>query len=121
MYGFLVACLPVNRALCLPCLPALKHAWEGYTSKAWGTDELKPQSGGGQNNWGGVGMTLVDSLDTLWIMGMKVRATEGSAFGFCKSQGEGDSCVFGHELLSLRRRTGRVQAGTGLGGVIPVL
>lgn len=51
-----------------------QHAWRGYTSKAWGRDELKPQSGTGQDNWGGVGMTLVDSLDTLWVMGLKVRA-----------------------------------------------
>ena len=25
-----------------------------------------------QDNWGGMGVTLVDSLDTLWIMGLKV-------------------------------------------------
>ena len=50
---------------------AMKHAWNGYTKYAWGFDELKPLSHHGTNNWGGMGVTLVDSLDTLWIMGLK--------------------------------------------------
>lgn len=49
----------------------MKHAWDGYKKYAWGRDELKPLSNRGNDNWGGIGMTLVDSLDTLWIMGMK--------------------------------------------------
>jgi mannosyl-oligosaccharide alpha-1,2-mannosidase len=49
---------------------AMEHAWGSYRARAWGADELKPQSGRGENNWQGLGMTLVDSLDTLWIMGM---------------------------------------------------
>jgi mannosyl-oligosaccharide alpha-1,2-mannosidase len=50
---------------------AMQHAWKGYTSKAWGKDELLPASGRSNNKWGGIGMTMLDSLDTLWIMGMK--------------------------------------------------
>lgn len=50
---------------------AMKHAWNGYKTYAFGFDELKPISGNGDNNWGGMGVTLVDSLDTLWLMGMK--------------------------------------------------
>lgn len=42
-----------------------------YKLRAFGYDELLPVSGGHANNWGGVGMTLVDSLDTLFIMDMK--------------------------------------------------
>jgi mannosyl-oligosaccharide alpha-1,2-mannosidase len=49
----------------------MKHAWKGYKQYAWGNDELKPLSNRGQDNWGGMGVTLVDSLDTLWLMGMK--------------------------------------------------
>ena len=37
---------------------------------AFGADEIKPVSGM-RNDWGGMGMTLLDSLDTLWLMGMK--------------------------------------------------
>ena len=49
----------------------MKHAWAGYKKYAWGRDEVKPLSNRGQDNWGGMGVTLVDSLDTLWLMGMK--------------------------------------------------
>ncbi|KAK5114330.1 hypothetical protein LTR62_002582 [Meristemomyces frigidus] len=50
---------------------AARHAWSGYRDLAWGMDELKPISGGYNNPFNGWGATLVDSLDTLWIMGMK--------------------------------------------------
>ena len=49
---------------------AMKHVWSNYEKLAWGMDELKPVSGRGDNNWAGLGMTIVDSLDTLWIMGL---------------------------------------------------
>jgi mannosyl-oligosaccharide alpha-1,2-mannosidase len=49
---------------------AMQHAWGSYEKRCFGSDELLPQSGRGQENWGGLGVTLVDSLDTLWIMGM---------------------------------------------------
>lgn len=54
----------------------MKHAWTGYKEYAWGKDEVKPLSGKGTENWGGMGVTLVDSLDTLWLMGMKEEFEE---------------------------------------------
>ena len=50
---------------------AMQFAWGGYTKYAFGYDEIKPQSAVGDNGWGGQGITLVDALDTLWLMGMK--------------------------------------------------
>ncbi|KAG7372160.1 glycosyl hydrolase family 47 protein [Nitzschia inconspicua] len=50
---------------------AMQHAWTGYETYAFGKDELKPKSMKGDNGWGGIGITLVDSLDTLWLMDMK--------------------------------------------------
>ena len=50
---------------------AMNHAWSGYRKYAFGYDELQPVSGRGNMHWKGVGTTLVDSLDTLWLMGMK--------------------------------------------------
>uniref|UniRef100_A0A0A9A537 alpha-1,2-Mannosidase n=1 Tax=Arundo donax TaxID=35708 RepID=A0A0A9A537_ARUDO len=47
------------------------HAWTSYVTYAWGQDELQPQSKSGVNSFGGLGATLVDSLDTLYIMGLK--------------------------------------------------
>jgi len=56
---------------------AMNHAWSGYRKWAFGYDELQPVSGKGNMRWSGVGTTLVDSLDTLWIMGMKEEFYEG--------------------------------------------
>jgi mannosyl-oligosaccharide alpha-1,2-mannosidase len=52
-------------------LGAMKHIWKSYKDRAFGKDELKPISGDSNNRWGGMGTTLVDSLDTLWLMGLK--------------------------------------------------
>ena len=49
---------------------AMKHAWDSYVDKAWGTDELLPRSGRGKQSFGGLGATIIDSLDTLFIMGL---------------------------------------------------
>lgn len=48
---------------------AAKHAWSGYKKYAWGHDNLKPISQG-FHDWFGLGLTIVDSLDTLYIMNM---------------------------------------------------
>ena len=56
---------------------AMKHVWNGYKTYAYGYDELKPVSKIGYDNWGGMCTTLVDSLDTLWLMGMKTEFWEG--------------------------------------------
>ncbi|KQJ84444.1 mannosyl-oligosaccharide 1,2-alpha-mannosidase MNS1 isoform X2 [Brachypodium distachyon] len=50
---------------------AMLHAWNSYVKYAWGMDELQPRSKNGVNSFGGLGATLVDSLDTLYIMGLK--------------------------------------------------
>jgi hypothetical protein len=50
---------------------AMRHAWNGYRTYAWGYDELRPQSKKGNNNWGAQATTKIDSLSTLWLMGLK--------------------------------------------------
>ena len=47
------------------------HAWQGYKKNAMGADELKPLSGQRHNPFMGWGATLVDALDSLWIMDLK--------------------------------------------------
>ncbi|GBC04737.1 hypothetical protein RclHR1_05830015 [Rhizophagus clarus] len=47
------------------------HAWRGYTKYAWGSDELRPVSNGSRYKFNGWGATIVDSLDTMWIMDLK--------------------------------------------------
>ena len=57
---------------------AFKHSWKGYKDKAWLQDELSPVSGGHRNPFCGWAATLVDTLDTLWIMGLEEDFTEAS-------------------------------------------
>ena len=68
----------ISKKRALAVKAAMQHSWNGYKRRAWGFDELKPQSGRGQNNWGGMGVTLLDSLDTLWLMGMKDEFDEAA-------------------------------------------
>ncbi|KAJ5653134.1 hypothetical protein N7490_000137 [Penicillium lividum] len=46
------------------------HAWNGYKNHAWLRDEVSPVSGKYEDSFSGWGATLVDSLDTLIIMGL---------------------------------------------------
>ncbi|KIW45193.1 uncharacterized protein PV06_03596 [Exophiala oligosperma] len=50
---------------------AFIHAWNGYKKHAWGADEVGPISGTARMSFGGWGATLVDTMDTLWIMDLK--------------------------------------------------
>lgn len=52
------------------------RCWDAYRTQAWGQDELRPMAGGGRTRLGGWGVTLVDALDTLWIMGMREEFNE---------------------------------------------
>ncbi|CAN0880422.1 Mannosyl-oligosaccharide 1,2-alpha-mannosidase MNS1 [Linum grandiflorum] len=49
---------------------AMIHAWSSYEKYAWGNDELQPQTKNGVDSFGGLGATLIDALDTLYIMGL---------------------------------------------------
>lgn len=48
---------------------AFSHAWKGYKKFAWGHDNLKPISEG-YNDWFGLGLSIVDAIDTIYIMGL---------------------------------------------------
>ena len=48
-----------------------KKSWASYRSKAWMKDALKPISGQYVDQFSGWAATLVDSLDTLWMLGMR--------------------------------------------------
>ena len=47
------------------------HSWEGYKKYAWLKDEVTPVEAGYINSFSGWAATLVDALDTLWMMGLK--------------------------------------------------
>jgi mannosyl-oligosaccharide alpha-1,2-mannosidase len=47
----------------------MQHAWKAYRTYAWGFDELHPLLKA-PSSWFGLGLTIVDSIDTLYIMNM---------------------------------------------------
>lgn len=62
---------PINNQRREKVKEAMLHAWNSYVKYAWGQDELQPQSKNGVNSFGGLGATIIDSLDTLYIMGLE--------------------------------------------------
>ncbi|EXJ94707.1 hypothetical protein A1O1_03104 [Capronia coronata CBS 617.96] len=50
---------------------SFRHAWNGYKNYSLPHDELKPLSKGVADPFNGWGATMVDSLDSLWIMGLR--------------------------------------------------
>ncbi|GBF63937.1 endoplasmic reticulum mannosyl-oligosaccharide 1,2-alpha-mannosidase [Trichophyton mentagrophytes] len=81
------------RRLRLSRLEAVKgnfsHAWNGYKAHAWMADEVAPLSGLALNPFGGWAASMVDGLDTLWIMGLydefaeAVKAIDDIDFNNC--------------------------------------
>lgn len=53
-----------------------QKCWKSYRKHAWGFDELTPISLHGADTFSGWGATLVDSLDALWVMDMKLEFRE---------------------------------------------
>ncbi|GME51088.1 Glycoside hydrolase family 47 [Neofusicoccum parvum] len=58
---------------------AMAFSWNGYRKYAWMKDELSPVSNGSRNPFAGWGATLVDTLDSLYIMGMEDEFEEAVA------------------------------------------
>ena len=73
---------------------AMAHSWGGYVKYAWGHDELKPVSRS-YEDWQcstvhgpcpshSLGLTILDCMDTLWVMGLKEQWAQ--ALGFVQSE-----------------------------------
>ncbi|ORY57213.1 endoplasmic reticulum mannosyl-oligosaccharide 1,2-alpha-mannosidase [Pseudomassariella vexata] len=58
---------------------AFSKSWNSYKRHAWMWDELTPVTGQAKDGFGGWAASLVDSLDTLWIMGLKDEFYEATA------------------------------------------
>ena len=54
---------------------SVRHAWRGYRDHAWPADELAPVTRRGIA-WLDVGLTIVDALDTLLMVGLDDEARE---------------------------------------------
>lgn len=66
-----------ERKFCLDQVrKAMKRTWAGYREYAWMKDELRPVTKDYHDKFMGWAATLVDSLDTLWIMGLEREFAE---------------------------------------------
>ena len=54
---------------------AFKYAWAEYKRSSWGMDEVKPVSHT-SSTWFNLGLTIIDSLDTMWLMGLETELQE---------------------------------------------
>ena len=61
----------LNGFACLQVKEAMTHSWAAYEQFAWGFDELQPLTQEGKDSLGGLGATIIDSLDTLWMFDMQ--------------------------------------------------
>ncbi|EFJ24543.1 hypothetical protein SELMODRAFT_101351, partial [Selaginella moellendorffii] len=59
---------------------AMLHAWTSYEKFAWGEDELQPLTKNGVNSFGGLGATIIDAMDTLYIMGLHTQFQKARTF-----------------------------------------
>jgi mannosyl-oligosaccharide alpha-1,2-mannosidase len=58
----------------------MRWAWAQYRERAWGKDQIKPISGGFESfplKTHHLGLTIVEALDTLWIMGLDEEFRDG--------------------------------------------
>ncbi len=71
---------PRWRALAEDVRAQMAWSWDWYRKLAWGKDEILPVSGGVRAypmKTHHLGLSLVESLDTLWVMGLDSRFQEG--------------------------------------------
>ena len=57
-----------------------RWAWRQYREHAWGKDQIKPVSGGSESfplKNHHLGLSLIEALDTLWIMGLDDEFNDG--------------------------------------------
>lgn len=55
---------------------AIAFVWKNYRQHAWGQDNLNPISGRGASAGFNHAVTLLDSLDTLWLAGLRTEFDE---------------------------------------------
>lgn len=56
------------------------HAYDSYLAHGWASDVLAPISCQGEDGWGGIALTLLDTLDTLAIMNNASEFERGVRF-----------------------------------------
>jgi mannosyl-oligosaccharide alpha-1,2-mannosidase len=71
------------RALAEDVRGEMRWAWRHYRERAWGKDQIRPLSGGAESfsiKGKHVGLSLVEALDTLWLMELDDEFADGVAW-----------------------------------------
>eukprot|EP00002_Diphylleia_rotans_P014796 TRINITY_DN2878_c0_g2_i6.p1 TRINITY_DN2878_c0_g2~~TRINITY_DN2878_c0_g2_i6.p1 ORF type:complete len:409 (-),score=118.01 TRINITY_DN2878_c0_g2_i6:1402-2628(-) len=55
---------------------AFRYAWKSYKDGAFGADELNTVNCKAAEDWMGMGLTIVDGIDGLWILGLEEEYNE---------------------------------------------
>lgn len=97
------------------------HSWKGYKEHAWGNDEVGPVSGNIKETFGGWGATLVDTLDTLWIMGLRDEFEEALAVVQQIDFSTSDTLTLNVFETTIRYLGGFLAAYDVSGGIYPLL
>jgi mannosyl-oligosaccharide alpha-1,2-mannosidase len=69
------------RALAEDVRREMRWAWGQYRDRAWGKDQIKPISGGSESfplKDHHLGLSLIEALDTLWVMGLDEEFRDGA-------------------------------------------
>ena len=59
---------------------AMQYAFQAYMRDAWKADEYMPVKKRGMDTFGGKGLTIIDSLDTLYLMGLETEFKSAKHF-----------------------------------------
>lgn len=79
----------------------MQHAFQAYMRDAWKADEYMPIRKQGTNTFGGKGLTIIDSLDTLYIMGLDTEFRSARHFVETEFRFDGHINVFENTIRVL--------------------
>jgi mannosyl-oligosaccharide alpha-1,2-mannosidase len=79
----------------------MQHAFQAYMRDAWKSDEYMPVTKKGTNTFGGKGLTIIDSLDTLYLMKLSSEFNAAKHFVATEFQFEGQINVFENTIRVL--------------------
>lgn len=89
---------------------AFERSFGAYKKYAWMQDEVTPVTGHGKDTFGGWAATLVDSLDTLWIMDFKKEFNEAAEAATLLDWGHTESTAINIFETTIRHLGGLLSA-----------
>ena len=88
-------------SIALDIRTGMQRAFQAYMRDAWKADEYMPVQKRGTNTFGGKGLTIIDSLDTLYLMGLQDEFNAAQTFVENDFRFEGHINVFENNIRVL--------------------